>query len=111
MTAENENEVDPTFISRRRLCPDGACVGVIGPDGKCSECGHTAIGEPAPDESIAMGTDESIATGTDDPVAETAPVPNDDGAAFDPNRHLCRDDGCIGIIGDDGRCKVCGKPA
>ena len=110
MTAENENEVDPTFISRRRLCPDGACVGVIGPDGKCSECGRTASGEPAPDESIAMGTDESIATETDDPVTETAPVPNDDGA-FDPNRHLCSDDGCIGIIGDDGRCKVCGKPA
>jgi hypothetical protein len=110
MTAENENEVDPTFISRRRLCPDGACVGVIGPDGKCSECGRTAGGELAPDESIATGTDESIATGTDDPVAETAPVPNDDGA-FDPNRHLCSDDGCIGILGDDGRCKVCGKPA
>ena len=110
MTAENENEVDPTLISRRRLCPDGACVGVIGPDGKCSECGCTASGEPAPDESIATRTDESIATGTDDPVAETAPVPNDDGA-FDPNRHLCSDDGCIGIIGDDGRCKVCGKPA
>lgn len=23
----------------RQLCPDGACIGVIGPDGKCKTCG------------------------------------------------------------------------
>lgn len=103
MTAENENELDPAFDSRRRLCPDGACVGVIGPDGKCSECGRAASGEPAPDEAVATGTD-------DEAVAEAAPIANDDGA-FDPNRRLCSDDTCVGVIGDDGRCKVCGKPA
>jgi hypothetical protein len=103
MTAENENELDPAFDSSRRLCPDGDCVGVIGQDGKCSECGRAASGEPAPDEPVATET-------ADDAVAETAPRPNDDGA-FDPNRRLCTDDACIGVIGEDGRCKVCDKPA
>ena len=26
------------------------------------------------------------------------------------NRILCSDESCIGVIGPDGRCKVCGKP-
>lgn len=26
----------------RTLCPDGACVGVMGPEGRCSECGRAA---------------------------------------------------------------------
>lgn len=24
----------------RRLCSDGSCIGVIGPDGRCKECGR-----------------------------------------------------------------------
>ena len=31
------------------------------------------------------------------------------GDSFD-NRVLCGDGSCIGVIGPDGRCKVCGKP-
>ena len=27
--------------SERILCPDGNCIGIIGPDGRCSECGRT----------------------------------------------------------------------
>ncbi len=30
-------------------------------------------------------------------------------AAADPGRELCPDGGCVGLIGDDGRCKVCGR--
>lgn len=26
---------------KRVLCSDGACIGVIGPDGKCKECGKS----------------------------------------------------------------------
>lgn len=26
------------------------------------------------------------------------------------NRKLCSDGSCIGVIGQNGRCKVCGKP-
>src|SRR5262249_37823637 len=29
-------------------------------------------------------------------------------APFEPDRQLCPDEACIGIIGPDGRCKVCG---
>jgi hypothetical protein len=29
-------------FENRQLCPDGACTGVIGPDGKCKECGRSA---------------------------------------------------------------------
>ena len=27
---------------QRQLCPDGACIGVIGPDGRCKVCGKEA---------------------------------------------------------------------
>ena len=34
----------------------------------------------------------------------------DDQASFDPaSRSLCPDELCVGLIGQDGRCKVCGK--
>lgn len=33
-TAESDDDWD-----KRVLCSDGACIGVIGPDGKCKECG------------------------------------------------------------------------
>ena len=104
MTTENENERDPAFDSKRRLCPDGACVGVIGSDGKCSECGRTANVEPSTDESVPT---ESV----EDAMVEGPPPTSSDDGAFDPNRRLCSEDACIGVIGDDGRCKVCGKPA
>ena len=28
----------------RRLCSDGNCIGVIGPDGRCKECGKPFTG-------------------------------------------------------------------
>ena len=31
-----EGEVD---FSKRTACSDGNCIGIIGPDGKCTECG------------------------------------------------------------------------
>jgi len=30
------------FDPGRRLCPDGACLGVIGPNGRCTTCGRLA---------------------------------------------------------------------
>jgi hypothetical protein len=32
-------EADDDWESRR-LCGDGNCIGVIGPDGRCKECGR-----------------------------------------------------------------------
>jgi len=34
-------EGDSTFDDRQ-LCPDGACTGLLGTDGKCKECGRSA---------------------------------------------------------------------
>jgi hypothetical protein len=97
---------DPT---RRRLCADGACVGVIGADGRCGECGRTeaqaAAGEePAPQD--ARGLDDGPEA--DDAEAEGASVAAD---GFDPKRRLCDDGACVGVIGDDGACRVCGRRA
>lgn len=38
--AENEADKGDDDFSKRRLCPDGACTGIIGPDGRCTECGR-----------------------------------------------------------------------
>ncbi len=40
-----------------------------------------------------------------------ATIPGDDGP-FDPEkREMCSDGMCIGVIGPDGKCKTCRKPA
>ncbi len=36
-SARLEKEEDP--FEDRILCSDGTCIGVIGPDGRCKECG------------------------------------------------------------------------
>ena len=101
---EEEDVRDADDWENRILCSDESCIGVIGPDGRCKECGKPY-------------------TGDDRPAAEkeTAPVENppqeEPGAApavrFDDDwegRILCSDESCIGVIGPDGRCKECGRP-
>ncbi len=98
---------------RRQLCPDGACVGVIGPDGTCKVCGRAAPGydgayrsgpaEPIEEEEEAA-PEERVEKLVD--VAETAVHD-----AEWTERKLCPDGGCVGVIGDDGKCKVCGRTA
>ena len=83
----------------RILCPDGNCIGIIGPDGRCKECG-------IPSDNQADGAQRA---------AETINIPPSGGnpdPGSDPdweNRKLCPDGNCIGIIGSDGRCRECGK--
>jgi hypothetical protein len=48
--------------------------------------------------------------GTED-AAEPVAAAGGKGAAFDPNRRLCPDGECLGVIGADGVCNVCGKKA
>ena len=43
--AEGGDEGTIDFDSRK-LCSDGTCIGVIGPDGRCKECGEPYTGEP-----------------------------------------------------------------
>jgi hypothetical protein len=86
---------------KRVLCSDESCIGTIGPDGKCKECGK------AYDGKLPEGNINEI-------VHELSPekqVSSDDQADEDwDKRVLCSDGACIGVIGPDGKCKECGKP-
>lgn len=98
---------------QRELCPDGACVGVIGPDGRCKICG-AASPNPPPEARSAQAVEvRAEAAPSAEAPDETAPVrPRDiEGDDFDPDRReLCPDGACLGVLGPDGRCKICGKP-
>jgi hypothetical protein len=102
--------------SRRRLCPDGSCVGLLDENGRCKECGRTASGEaeavgaPAFEDSEAVGFDSGPVQDVD-AVQGTDQVQDELAASggFDPKRKLCPDGACVGVIGADGRCSVCGQ--
>lgn len=90
----------PADLDERRLCPDGACIGLIGPDGRCSECGTEAGPEPERAVEPAGEPDEP------DPAA------GESGLEVDADdRQLCPDGACIGLIGPAGRCNECGRQA
>jgi len=106
--------------AHREVCPDGGCVGVIGPDGTCKVCGRAApnwgderkrgmVDEPDDDEDDDEDDDDDGVDETDDAYDE-----DDDDDEEDPEwdkRELCSNGACTGVIGDDGKCKVCGKAA
>ncbi len=95
----------------RRLCGDESCIGVIGPDGRCKECGRPAEGA-APQPAPAPAVRERPEAPEPAPVAEEAASSADPASDDDwDRRRLCSDDSCIGVIGPDGRCKECGRPA
>ena len=133
---------------QRQLCPDGGCVGVIGPDGTCKVCGRAAQnwgdertrglnvppdeqdeaaedddlegdreeGEDEEDGDEEDGGDDDEDDGDDSDASDPPAVTGTGIAASSPPaewgaRQLCPDGSCIGVIGDDGRCKVCGRAA
>ncbi len=98
---------------RRQLCPDGACIGVIGSDGTCNVCGRAA---PGYDGAYRSGPSEPIEEEEDADEDEQveALVDKAEEAVHDAEwtgRKLCPDGACTGVIGDDGMCKVCGRSA
>ncbi len=40
--AQKTDEDVPEDFASRRLCPDGTCIGVVGANGLCGECGAVA---------------------------------------------------------------------
>jgi hypothetical protein len=85
-------------LESRELCPDGACTGVIGDDGRCKVCGLAALG------GGGAGAEAEV-------EAKAGEAGEAGEEAFDGERQLCADGACTGIIGADGRCKLCGLPA
>jgi hypothetical protein len=122
MTAEKSRSKNQEW-DERTLCSDEACIGIIGPNGRCNECGRPYAGKPtgadgAGEDDLALApetlldeTDEDA--DNDDGGSDDALEEDDlaiDGDSHWENRILCRDESCIGVIGPDGRCKECGKP-
>jgi hypothetical protein len=109
----------------RVLCSDESCIGTIGPDGRCRECGRPYEGI-LPDPMAPVSTKEAASASNGDtepstkshpPAASETPIGDE---MFDENsdsvtddewgrRALCPDESCIGVIGPDGRCKECGR--
>ena len=111
LAKEEQIDKDDDNWENRVLCSDESCIGVIGPDGRCKECGKP--GKESPAEEINAAQSES-ATQED---LDERPAPQEDldeqpAPQFSDdweNRVLCSDESCIGVIGPDGRCKECGK--
>lgn len=89
----------------RVLCPDESCIGVIGPDGRCKECGESSEGSRTGESSEAQTRSD-----LDDEIDAAEPLQTDTAVGDWENRTLCSDESCIGVIGPNGRCKECGKP-
>ncbi len=101
----------------RILCSDGNCIGIVGSDGRCKECGllfdgdlpAAAPGKDIDTESTRAESVESVARReeleeTENPEEESVSTTDDEWE----NRRLCVDGNCIGVIGRDGNCKECG---
>ncbi|UCF92327.1 MAG: hypothetical protein JSW39_29355 [Desulfobacterales bacterium] len=117
---DKEEEKPPTDLDweNRILCSDESCIGVIGPDGRCKECGKKYEGSlpedflRVPDEADQEDeptAEEPEAIAEEPGMGETAELDAELDIDWE-NRKLCSDGNCIGVIGPDGRCKVCGKP-
>lgn len=102
----------------RQLCPDGACVGVIGSDGTCKVCGRAApnwgderkrgmLDEPDDDDEYEDKDEDEDEDELDDESSTSA----SDGDPDWEERKLCPDDACIGVVGPDGTCSVCKRSA
>ncbi len=100
-----------TDWDQRQLCPDGGCTGLIGGDGTCKVCGRTAPnwGDERRRGKRDTGEVEAEVEATP-PPKEIEPPPIESDEPID-DRALCPDGSCIGVIGPDGKCKVCGRAA
>jgi len=91
-------------LENRVLCSDGACIGTVGPDGRCKVCGAVYQGDEPPPRDGDGAAD-------DPPLPAVDPPPNAPAPAHDPDERVCcTDECCTGIIGPDGRCGTCGRP-
>jgi hypothetical protein len=100
---------------KRILCSDESCIGTIGTDGKCKECGKPYEGIlDVPSSAVDVPATTSIVEIADPPhnqeiIRESISVDSPADEDWD-KRVLCSDESCIGTIGPDGHCKECGKP-
>jgi hypothetical protein len=92
----------------RELCTEGTCIGIIGPDGFCKECGRPGRATVIDPRTQGLLADEEVAGELEAAVLQGDLPPAPDDFA---DRSLCPDGACIGVIGSDGRCSECGRSA
>ena len=106
---DSDDVVSVQTWSQRKLCSDGACIGVIGSDGRCKECGLPYDGDASDtdpeDEPDVWAEDEDSSFEDEDETDQDSQTESDPEWS---QRKLCSDETCIGVIGPDGRCKECG---
>lgn len=92
----------------RELCVDGACIGLVGMNGHCKECGKPGASARLDPRQRGLRDESEVADQLEANIiaGDSLAAP----AGFE-RRELCSDGGCIGIIGPDGRCKECGQPS
>lgn len=119
MENEESKSISDVEWEQRTLCSDESCIGVIGPDGRCKECGLPYESEKQQDfseEHAASDSEaeEEVAEDDEDDEGDEEVAEDDEEDAVPDieweQRTLCRDESCIGVIGPDGRCKECGLP-
>ena len=71
-----ENESDDSDWENRILCRDESCIGVIGPDGRCKECGLSYGKVQTEDETRTAEPEEEPAA--DAAVADVPPTSGSD---------------------------------
>ena len=97
---------------RRVLCSDGNCIGVVGEDGNCKVCGLKYEG-PLKNFSSDLPSNPTLSDETETKCNEDVEVAGEEMEELDDeweDRILCVDEGCIGVVGPNGRCNECGKP-
>ena len=120
---ENEDTKSQADIEweQRTLCRDESCIGVIGHDGRCKECGlpfedgpsDGIEEEPAMENMEESEIEEELEEYETEEEIEDVEENGEEKLDLDlewEQRTLCSDESCIGVIGPDGRCKECGKP-
>ena len=91
--------------NKRILCSDESCIGTIGDDGRCKECGkpyndsiNTTV-RIVDENNAQIQLTETLSNQTESIVTDEE---------WD-KRVLCGDESCIGTIGPDGKCRECGE--
>ncbi len=119
MASEKKGPPPDSEWERRVLCGDESCIGVIGHDGRCKECGLAYDGvvpwQAAGDQGGEGDTKDAEDPAPEETAGDGSPAEEETDGTESPDdewegRVLCRDENCIGVIGPDGRCKECGKP-
>jgi hypothetical protein len=91
-------------------CADESCIGALGADGCCAVCGRTGAGVDETPDAAALGeeSDEAMAEAASAPEVDRDDAEEEDDGEDVEERLLCADEACIGLVAEDGYCRMCG---